>query len=38
MDLNHGLPFGPSNIEIKAGDYNDCTDAKIVINAKIFRT
>ena len=33
MDLNHGLPFGPSNIEIKAGDYSDCADAKIVMIA-----
>ena len=33
MDLNHGLPFGPSKIDIKAGDYNDCHDAKIVMIA-----
>lgn len=31
MDLNHGLPFGPSKIDIKAGDYSDCHDAKIVM-------
>ena len=23
MDLNHCLPFGPSKISIKAGDYSD---------------
>ena len=33
MDLNHGLPFGPSSIEIKSGDYCDCIDAKIVMIA-----
>ena len=33
MDLNHGLPFGPSKIDIKAGDYSDCSDAKIVMIA-----
>ena len=33
MDLNHGLPFGPSKINIKAGDYSDCHDAKIVMIA-----
>ena len=30
MDLNHGLAFSPSKIEIKAGDYIDCSDASIV--------
>ena len=30
MDLNHGMAFSPSKINIKAGDYNDCKDAKIV--------
>ena len=30
MDLNHCLAFAPSKIDIKAGDYNDCKDAKIV--------
>jgi L-lactate dehydrogenase len=30
MDLNHGMPFSPSKINIKAGDYSDCRDAKIV--------
>ena len=30
MDLNHCLAFAPSKIDIKAGDYSDCKDAKIV--------
>lgn len=30
MDLNHGLPFGPNKINIHAGTYKDCQDAKIV--------
>ena len=30
MDLNHCLPFGPSKIKIKAGNYSDCKDATIV--------
>lgn len=30
MDLNHGLPFAPSKISIRVGDYNDCMDASIV--------
>lgn len=30
MDLNHGLNFSPSKIDIKAGNYNDCKDAAIV--------
>ena len=29
-DLNHGLPFAPSKINIKYGNYNDCANAKIV--------
>lgn len=33
MDLNHCLSFAPSKIDIKAGDYNDCSDAKIVVIA-----
>ena len=33
MDLNHGLPFGPTKMEIKAGTYTDCKDAKIVVIA-----
>ena len=30
MDLNHGMPFSPSKIKIKAGNYSDCFGAKIV--------
>ncbi len=30
MDLNHGLPFAPSKIRMKAGTYEDCMDASIV--------
>ena len=30
MDLNHCLAFAPSKINIKAGDYQDCHDAKII--------
>ena len=33
MDLNHGLAYSPSKINIYAGDYNDCHDAKIVVIA-----
>ena len=31
MDLQHGLPFSPGKIDIKAGDYPDCKDADIVV-------
>lgn len=31
MDLNHGLPFGPSKFLIKAGKYEDCKDASIIV-------
>lgn len=30
MDLSHGLPY-TSPMEIKAGDYDDCTDASLII-------
>lgn len=33
MDLNHGLAYSPSKINIYAGDYQDCKDAKIVVIA-----
>ena len=33
MDLNHGISFGPRKINIKAGNYSDCRDAKIVVIA-----
>lgn len=31
MDLNHGIPFGPSKILIKNGKYEDCKDATIIV-------
>lgn len=31
MDLNHGLAFANSNMDIYGGDYNDCEDADIVV-------
>lgn len=31
MDLNHCLPYSPSKMKIKVGDYSDCKDAKIVV-------
>lgn len=31
MDLNHGLPFASSRMEIYAGDYKDCKDANLVV-------
>src|SRR6056297_83426 len=31
MDLNHGLAFAPRKMSIKAGDYNDCDDAGLVV-------
>lgn len=33
MDLNHCLAFAPSKIDIKAGNYGDCRDAKMVVIA-----
>ncbi len=33
MDLNHCLAFAPSKINIKAGTYEDCSDATIVMIA-----
>lgn len=33
MDLNHCLPYAPSKISISVGDYEDCSDAKIVVIA-----
>src|SRR5574344_1015995 len=30
MDLNHCLSFAPSKINIKVGNYSDCSDASIV--------
>ena len=31
MDLSHGLPFAPQKMIIKAGDYDECKDAQIVV-------
>lgn len=31
MDLNHGLAFAASNMEIYAGSYQDCRDADLVV-------
>lgn len=31
MDLSHGLSFAPQKMVIKAGDYDDCKDAHIVV-------
>ncbi len=31
MDLNHGLAFGPRKMTIRAGNYNDCEDAPLVV-------
>lgn len=31
MDLSHGLPYAPSRMMIKAGTYEDCRDADIVV-------
>ncbi|MEM6883548.1 MAG: L-lactate dehydrogenase [Verrucomicrobiota bacterium] len=31
MDLNHGLPFAPSKLQIYAGNFKDCSDADLVV-------
>lgn len=31
MDLNHGLAFGPKKMNIKAGNYDDCKNAGLVV-------
>ena len=31
MDLSHGLPYAPHKMLIKAGDYDECRDANIVV-------
>ena len=31
MDLSHGLPFAPQKMIIKAGDYEECKDAQVVV-------
>lgn len=30
-DLSHGLPFAPSSMKIKAGEYSDCGDADLIV-------
>ena len=31
MDLNHGMPYAPQKMTIKAGNYEDCRDAHVVV-------
>lgn len=31
MDLSHGLPYAPQKMTIKAGDYDECKDAEIIV-------
>ena len=31
MDLSHGLPFAPQKMTIRAGDYDECKDAQVVV-------
>lgn len=31
MDLSHCLPYAPQKVKIKAGDYDECKDANIVV-------
>ena len=31
MDLNHCMAYSPNKIKVSVGDYNDCSDAKIVV-------
>lgn len=31
MDLSHGLPFAPSSMKIRSGEYADCADADLVV-------
>ena len=31
IDMNHGLPFAPSRMQIRNGDYSECKDADIVV-------
>ena len=31
MDLNHSIPYSPNSINIKVGNYNDCSNADIVV-------
>ena len=31
MDLSHGLPYAPQKMVIKAGDYDACKEAEVVV-------
>ena len=31
MDLNHSIPYSPNSINIKVGNYTDCSNADIVV-------
>lgn len=31
MDLSHGLPYAHSKMQIKAGNYQDCKDANVIV-------
>ena len=31
MDLNHCLAYAPAKVKVKAGDYSDCKDARLVV-------
>ena len=31
MDLSHGLPYAPQKMDIKAGEYDECKDAEIIV-------
>lgn len=31
MDLSHGLPYAPQKMNIKAGNYEDCKEAEIIV-------
>ena len=33
MDMSHGLPFAPQKMVVRAGDYDECKDAEIVVIA-----
>ncbi len=31
LDLNHALPFSPSNMRIRTGNYSDCNNADLIV-------
>lgn len=31
MDLSHGLPYAPQKMKIRAGEYDECRDASVVV-------